>query len=158
MALVEQVPAWAITVKDETGSSSTIRGWLRPGLTAAAALSAVAGLVDVLAPITGCVITRYAISFQVKESPSFGPLRSDSIRDLGRFVFKLADPPATFDSFTIPVTEDVFVTVGCRAGLDIDQSLPGVSDLTGAISGGLWCDPFGADLDALCAAYRLEHV
>jgi hypothetical protein len=151
--LPDKLPAWNITLVDDSGTSGKTNGTMVSGLSASAHLSALAGLVSAMAPITGCVIVRYSVTYTHYEVLT-GITRSNApIATQSRFTFIVDDPLPLFSPIIIPIADDLTVTVGCQSGLNIDTSLSIVQSFIDLITDGIWCDPFGVDIIDLCSAY-----
>lgn len=131
---------------------------MRAGREAAVYLSAIAGLLAVVQPLTDCVPTRQSITFQVKNTAISGPRAVSRISKHGRLVFALAALPLTYSYVTIPLSSGHYLAGGCRAGLDIDLSDEQVLDVTATLTAGDYSDPFGALLGPVCAGYAIRHI
>lgn len=150
--LADLLPVWTITFQDASGSSSLTRGTFKAGYDTGSYLAALLDLAGKAEALSGCVAVRFAVTYRVKDSSPFGPRRTEHIQTLAQWAFNTPSIPA-FMSFETPITIEQTVTDGCFAGIDIDTSRSEVADFIAAVEGGLFCDPFGADIGPICSVH-----
>jgi hypothetical protein len=154
--LVELLPVWSLSLVDDGGTTSAMRGTFKAGFSTEDYLAALATLAAVVQPITGCSLVRYAVTYRLKESDPATAKTVLPITPLARFIFELDDTPPSFSEVRIPLNEDWLFTTGELAGYGIDLENTDVSSFTTEINRGIWCNPFAVDFTAVSAAYKVE--
>ena len=154
--LVELLPVWSMSVVDDGGTSSVMRGTFKPSLSTETYIAALATLATVVQPITGCSIVRYAVTYRLRETDPATARTVLPISPLARFIFTLTDLPDTFAELNIPLDPDWLVEDGPLAGFAIDLTNTEVLSFTDSIRDGIWCDPFAIDLSEVFSAHKME--
>jgi hypothetical protein len=152
------LPVVELVYQDESGSSAALTIRLDASSTVAAAVIASAALAAVVAPITGAVLVRQRIKYEMRpEAPSLAELGS-SIKRQGAFFFDCgSDIPLAL--VLVPGIRDaILVTTGFDAGISIDVSLTAVTTFVAALLDNGMTNPFGDAASSLSVAYRQSRV
>jgi len=133
-----------------------MRGTFKPDLDTSDYLDALAVLVGAVAPLSGCTIVRYAVTYRLRETDPATARSTLSITPLARFIFTLTDTPDVFAEVSTPLDPEWVVTDGPLAGFAIDLTNSEVVSFTDEIRDSIWCDPFAVDLSDVETAYVVE--
>jgi len=151
--VVPKLPRVELVFKDQSGSTSAVGMWLKPGSTYADADAAATALASVLLPLTDCVLIKQKIIYQ---SVEFGPMPAQSgsaIVRQGAFFFD-CDDMASQCIITIPsIVDTVLVTTGFGAGIDIEVTNVDVIAFVNALLSGGVTNPFAVPIIDLVEAY-----
>jgi len=138
---------------DETGSSTTMRGSFAPDTEADTALAAALTLAGAVVPISDCVPVRVSVSYRRAFLPASAPGERDSALDQGLFIFETEDAEQlsilSFGGFN----RELLTSEGCFSGEQVNLEDSAIAAFVDAVTSGIWCNPFGADITAVKVAY-----
>lgn len=138
------------TLRDETGSTSSILIHVPYATLAAVAITAADAIAAVIVAITGCVVLGYSLTYVKSETAPATPADGSRVENKGVFTWRTADGRST--SFTVPgILEAVLNPDGSidRTNVDI-IALVAVVEAVGAIFAGA----SGSDIVGLLSAYQ----
>jgi len=146
---------WSITLKDETDSSTTMRGSFAQDTPASTALADLLGLVSAVHSISDCIAVRASVTYRTVYLPIGTPGIGAKSADEGVFALKTVEDDSAVVS--VPgISRSKLTTSGCLAGFLLDLSDSDISLFTAALISDIWCDPFGISLQEAISAYIRE--
>lgn len=148
---------WWLTARDESNSSSLMRGSFKAGVTPPQGLDALAELVSLINPLSNAVFVRRAVSITQTVTPRPSPSPGSSIHQVGALFFKADADNQFFVGRVAGFLSTITVSSGCGAGIVIDDTDSRVQAVIDELTGGIWCNPFNHSLETFLSAYIREE-
>jgi hypothetical protein len=152
------VPFVELVYQDESGSAAALKLFLAASSTVAAAVSASDALAAAVAPITGGVLVRRRIVYQMRPDDPGSPEAGTSIKRQGVFFFDCGS--AASDAIvTVPgIRDELLVTSGPSEGVEIDATLSAITTFVDELIADGATNPFAEAITSLVLAYRQSRV
>lgn len=142
--------AMTFTLRDETGSNSTVSFDIPVGTAADVALTGANVVRGLLANVTGCAILSQAVTYSQFDTTPEIPVAGSRVEKKGVFVFRTAAGKTA--QYQVPGINAGAVLKGGR----IDEDNPAVFAFVAGIIGAnaIFCDSNGVDLVSLAQSYE----
>lgn len=152
MAFGLQVPAIRLYLVDGSGSYSQAEYWIRPGSTVEDGRGAAHTMRGALAGLTLCTIYGFAVEYRGVELTAPVAAGPAAAARTGVLIFTTTAPDE-YAIVTIPgVRDDLVLTTGAGAGVQLDTTSPAISALVAELTNGDYVNPFGYILTGLAGA------
>lgn len=148
---------WWLTARDDSNSSSLMRGTFKAGVTPPQGLDALAELISLINPLSDAVFVRRAVSITQTVKPRPSPSPGSSVHHIGALFFKADTDNQFFVARIAGFLDTITKSSGCGAGIVIDDTDGRVQDFIAELTGGLWCNPFNHSLETFLSAYIREE-
>ena len=142
-------------MRDESASTTTMRGSLAQSTPADTALTSLLSLVGAVNSLSDCTAIRAAVTYRTVYLPFDAPNMGARSIDEGVFALKTAEDTSAVVS--VPgISRSKLTTSGCLPGFLLDTTDSDISAFIAAITDGIWCDPFAVPLETAISAYIRE--